>query len=197
MHRIEETWKDVEPSLKIVQTIAVIEVLHSLVGIVRSPIGIVFAQVASRIWVLWAIMDVAPPARAGIFCVLVCASWGLAEVPRYLYYALNLLDAIPDWLFWLRYSLFTVLYPTGISGEVLCMYYAYDYLTQQASSTELAAYTFQIHGLPIPSVSLTQIIIAIMIIYVPGSPYMFMNMVANRKREFKKRWPSGVTKKIA
>lgn len=197
IYRIENTWKDVEPSLKIVQTIAVMEILHSLFGIVRSPVGVVFGQVSSRIWTLWAIMNVAPPARTCVFCALACTSWGLVEVPRYLFYALNLVDAIPDWLFWLRYSLFAILYPTGISGEVGCMYYAYQYLTQQASSSELVAYTFQIPGLPVPPITLSQIIVAIMILYVPGSPYMFMNMVNNRKREFKKKWSKEDAKKVA
>ena len=197
LHRLDNTWNDVEPSLKIVQTIAVMEILHALFGIVRSPVGVVFGQVSSRIWTLWAIMNVAPPARTTIFCVLACTSWGLVEVPRYLFYALNLVDAIPDWLFWLRYSLFAVLYPTVISGEIGCMFYAYQYLTQQASPSELAAYTFQIQGLPIPPITLSHVIIAIMILYVPGSPYMFMNMVNNRKREFKKKWPKEGAKKVA
>ncbi len=39
------------------------------------------------------------------------------EVPRYIFYAVNLYaDTVPAPLFFLRYNLFIVLYPTGISG---------------------------------------------------------------------------------
>ena len=51
------------------------------------------------------------------------ASWAVIEIVRYLFYAAKLVsdnpEAMPYPLFWLRYSLFMVLYPSGISGEVL------------------------------------------------------------------------------
>lgn len=80
--------------------------------------------VFSRVWTLWAVIDTSASAQTSFFCVLACTSWGLVEVPRYLFYALNLLDAVPYPLFWLRYSLFAILYPTGITGELGCMYQA-------------------------------------------------------------------------
>jgi hypothetical protein len=50
-------------------------------------------------------------------CVRVC-SWACVEVPRYTFYAVNLfVDVVPLPLFFLRYNLFMVLYPSGISGE--------------------------------------------------------------------------------
>lgn len=52
-------------------------------------------------------------------CVCACAcSWACVEVPRYTFYAVNLfVDVVPLPLFFLRYNLFMVLYPSGISGE--------------------------------------------------------------------------------
>ncbi len=69
-------------------------------------------------------MNVSPQAQQSYFLALAASSWGLVEVPRYLFYALNLVNAVPYPLFWLRYSLFAVLYPTGITGELGCMYLA-------------------------------------------------------------------------
>jgi hypothetical protein len=108
--------------------------------------------VFSRIFVLWAVIDAADSAKTSIFAALVCSSWSLVEVPRYFFYSLNLLGVAPYFLFWLRYrsgdintsplkqayvsfygvyfvlhphdSLFAVLYPTGIMGELACMYWA-------------------------------------------------------------------------
>lgn len=59
--------------------------------------------VFSRVWTLWAIMDTTKFAQTTLFFTLACTSWGLVEVPRYLFYALNLLNAVPYPLFWLRY----------------------------------------------------------------------------------------------
>jgi very-long-chain (3R)-3-hydroxyacyl-CoA dehydratase len=85
------------------------------------------------------VMHPVSTAQTTTFFTLACTSWGLVEVPRYLFYALNLVNAVPYPLFWLRYryetfpncktaltlsfslSLFAILYPTGITGEVGCM----------------------------------------------------------------------------
>ena len=48
---------------------------------------------------------------------LMAGSWALVEVPRYLFYAANLvMKRVPYPLFFLRYNLFMVLYPSGITG---------------------------------------------------------------------------------
>jgi very-long-chain (3R)-3-hydroxyacyl-CoA dehydratase len=130
-------WDELNLPLKVVQTAAVLVVIHSLVGLVKSPWVTALMKVFSRVWTLWAVMVVAPTAQSSIFTVLACTSWSLVEVPRYLFYALNLIDAVPYFLFWLRYSLFAILYPTGITGEVGCMYLAGVYLAGKSSVSGL------------------------------------------------------------
>ncbi len=78
----------------------------------------------SRVWTLWAVMHISPMSQTSLFFTMACTSWALVEVPRYAFYAMNLLGSVPYPLFWLRYSLFAVLYPTGITGELGCMYYS-------------------------------------------------------------------------
>jgi len=100
------------------------------------------------------------------------ASWSCAEIPRYLFYIFAQLQAaedIPFVLFFLRYSLFMVLYPTGISGECLQMYAFYSGAKLPADQT------------------MVYVTMAIGVVYVFGGPGMVGNMLANRKREFKKR----------
>lgn len=53
--------------------------------------------------------------------VVVVHSWIAVEVPRYLFYAFQLFDAVPAPLKWYRYSAFYILYPTGITGELVSM----------------------------------------------------------------------------
>lgn len=112
-------------------------------------------------------MNVAPTAQTNVFTALACTSWSLVEVPRYLFYATKELSMTPNWLQWLRYSLFAVLYPTGISGELGCMYYAYLEL-MVSKDTSL--------------VFLSHTIAAVVLTYIPGSPTMFMHMVQERRK---------------
>lgn len=73
--------------------------------------------VLSRLAVLWGIVHVAPPAQVHWAFALMAISWSLVEVPRYVFYLWKLVsNSVPYWLLWVRYSLFIVLYPTGITG---------------------------------------------------------------------------------
>ncbi len=108
-------WGVIETLLKIVQTMAIFEVLHALFGLVRSPVGSTFMQgtltyelirqvpyltqcvvrlVSSRLFLVWAINVLCPDSRYHWGFILMVASWSLVEVPRYAFYALNLLDAV-------------------------------------------------------------------------------------------------------
>jgi hypothetical protein len=109
---------------------------------------------------------------------LMVLSWSLVEVPRYAFYVVAIItgDATkktPYPLFWLRYSLFAVLYPTGITGELTVMRTA----AQDPSFINVVGQVGAwIYGIALP------------LIYLPGSPFMIMNMIANRKSAFRKRF---------
>lgn len=174
---INDIWTDVELPLKIVQTAACLEVLHSMIGLVKSPWVTALMQVFSRVWTLWAVMNIAPPAQSSIFTVLACTSWGLVEVPRYLFYALNLINFVPYPLFWLRYSLFAILYPTGITGEVGCMFLAAQHLI--GSFTAESYYKMSTENM-----ILFSLIFIVALTYIPGSPTMYGHMVKTRRKQF-------------
>lgn len=133
-------------------------------------------QVFSRIWALWLIIHICPEAQTSIFASLACISWGLVEVPRYLFYAAGSSKS-PYPLQWLRYSLFAILYPTGITGELGCMYTTLLYLRANPD-----LYTMNIGEV---NIAFWHVIIFIFIVYVPGSPFMYMNMVRNRRKWLK------------
>lgn len=50
---------------KYVQTLAVMEVVHAAIGIVRSPVGTVLSQVASRLWAVWGVVEMCPSVSTG------------------------------------------------------------------------------------------------------------------------------------
>jgi hypothetical protein len=105
-------------------------------------------------------------------------SWSLVEVFRYMFYAAAIISGdstkgTPYPLFWLRYSLFAVLYPTGITGEMTV------FLKAAAAPAFGGLYGGSVgfvYAKLLPA------------IYVVGSLPMIMNMVGNRKSAMKKRF---------
>lgn len=75
-------------------------------------------QVASRLFLVWAVCWPFPQLNVSAFYSSMLIAWSLSEIIRYSYFALKQVDAVPSWLHWLRYSAFLVLYPVGISSEV-------------------------------------------------------------------------------
>jgi very-long-chain (3R)-3-hydroxyacyl-CoA dehydratase len=164
------------------------EILHSLVGFVKSPWSTTFLQgllslpllfsslitfvdfflflsclVFSRVWTLWAVMNISPTVYQSTFFTLACTSWALVEVPRYLFYAVNLMGPVPYPLFWLRYSLFAILYPTGITGELGCMYMAVAHLIGGRVKS-----LNEIFALPRNNLILLVFIVLVILTYIPG-----------------------------
>ncbi|KAI0256412.1 tyrosine phosphatase-like protein [Lactifluus subvellereus] len=102
-----------------VQSAAVLEVLHVLLGLVRSPLPTTAVQVASRLFSVWGIAARFPSAQRSPFYASMVLSWALTEVVRYTFYATALVGWEPAPLVWARYSTFFVLYPTGAGSEAL------------------------------------------------------------------------------
>ena len=105
-----------------VQSLAVLEVIHVLLGLVRSPLPTTIIQVSSRLILVWGIIERFPHTHSSPIYTTMVLAWALTEVPRYAYYALSLAGCgVPTWLTWIRYSTFYVLYPVGAGSEALIM----------------------------------------------------------------------------
>jgi len=190
--RLEGVDYDFGVLLKWVQTAASMEILHAMLGVVRASAFTTILQVFSRVWVIWAVFDVAPVSTTNFFTLLCVTSWASVEVPRYSYLAAKELSKLfagtkedeaaaeaPYFLKWIRYSLFAVLYPTGISGELGCMYHTIQYLLENPVSVPLYV---QPELPPIFSVPLLWLIIGVGLTYVNGAPTMYTHMVKQREK---------------
>lgn len=154
-------WNNVQLPLAIFQTLQLIEVVHCIVGLVPSNPIITFEQIISRILVVWGVALPFASSRDSLGIFLITGSWSLAEITRYLYYALNILNVVPYLLTWCRYSFFLVLYPSGVTGELLTIYAS---LNEIAKNPNIA--------LALPnflnvSVHYDIILMGIMLLYVP------------------------------
>lgn len=104
------------PLLVGTQSLATLEILHSLLGLVRAPIFTTAMQVASRLLVVWGVMylfhgedgivgSAQQGAQTGDLAFLGClTAWGVTECIRYGFFALQVLGTgVPGWWTWLRY----------------------------------------------------------------------------------------------
>ena len=98
---------------------------------------------------------------------LVASCWGLTEIVRYSWYALNLVGRPTAMHTWLRYSTFVLLYPAGVLGELLCL---------RAALPELEALT--VLGVSLASVTRY----AVFPSYAIGLPLLYSHMLTQRSR---------------
>ncbi|KAJ8765786.1 hypothetical protein K2173_014908 [Erythroxylum novogranatense] len=177
----QHVYNAVEKPLQLAQTAAVLEILHSLVGLVRSPISATLPQIGSRLYVLWPILHSFPEVRTHFFVSSLVISWSITEIIRYSFFGTKeALGAAPSWLMWLRYSTFLLLYPTGISSEVGLIYLALPYIKKSEKYCVRMPNTWNF--------SFDNFYAAILVlgIYVPGSPHMYTYMLGQRKKALSK-----------
>ncbi|KAI5693987.1 hypothetical protein M8J75_009056 [Diaphorina citri] len=130
INKTTSLWDTVQWTVIIFQNAALIEVVNVALGFVKSNLALTFFQVMSRVMVVVGVLIATPtgPASPGLpLCLL---AWTITEIIRYLFYALNLINAVPDILVWCRYTFFIALYPIGITGELLCIWWAQSYVAE-------------------------------------------------------------------
>eukprot|EP00923_Selenidium_pygospionis_P034107 GHVN01059604.1.p1 GENE.GHVN01059604.1~~GHVN01059604.1.p1 ORF type:complete len:753 (+),score=46.21 GHVN01059604.1:2507-4765(+) len=161
------------PVLITVQLGAVLEVLHAAIGLVRSSVAVTAMQVSSRLLAVYVLLS-SHDARVhwGSGCMIL--AWSLAEIPRYALYTALLLKKSPYPLFWMRYSGFIVLYPIGITGELI----SFSVALRDPTFTGGMIPTFLLHGF----------YKFVMLLYIPGSPFMWYNLYSIRGAQMKKRF---------
>lgn len=162
---------------KYTQSLAVLEILHSALGIIRSPLPTTALQVASRLFVIWVVVEpfyavTAPSA----FYVSMLLAWSLSEVVRYGYFALALNGGVPGfegygvprWLSWARYNTFYVLYPVGIGSECVLIWKA----SKEAERLVVRAGYW-----------------AVLAVYVPGSYVLYTHMIKQKRKAVRGKAP--------
>jgi len=173
---LEGLWEVTEGPLKLFQTAMILEVLHCIVGLVRSSPVTTAMQIVSRVFITWAMLDWIPETRTGPGIMFCLAAWPLAEMVRYLYYLANALGWVPYLLTWCRYSFFLVLYPAGVLGETLSCYWALPYCRDHrpldVTMPNPLNFTFSTY----------YVLVAIMTLYIPGLPFMYTYMLSQRKK---------------
>jgi len=164
-------------SLKLFQTLAALEILHSAIGIVRSPLMTTIVQIFSRVFVVWGICEFIPGVKTGTIGVpIFIVAWTVTEVIRYSFYFFTLIGYVPYVLKWLRYTLFIGLYPLGVTGELLAVYAG----IQQSKKHHL--YEFNLPNKANFSFSFVAFLVIFAVSYIPVFPQLYLYMFSQRKK---------------
>jgi very-long-chain (3R)-3-hydroxyacyl-CoA dehydratase len=173
------------PLLLPTQTLAVLEVFHALLGLVRASPLTTGMQVASRLLLVWGVLyrypnlvsttdiwgrPAAGEAYASVALAGMLTAWCTTEVIRYGYfvYTLGVSPRLPGWLLWLRYNTFFVLYPLGISSECALIWMAMRGPAAKAKEGGMQMFY--------------KLVLAV---YVPGSYILYTHMMAQRRKVLK------------
>ncbi|KAH8780258.1 tyrosine phosphatase-like protein [Diaporthe sp. PMI_573] len=159
------------PSVRITvlltQSLAALDVLHSIIGLVNAPVLTGFVQVAGRSTVLWLVIENYQSSAFSPFYGLMVLAWSAADAIRYLYFATKLIGGHQySNLTWLRYSAFYILYPVGIASEVGVVYNTVSEAWKLGYYSHAWAY------------------IAAALLYIPAAPTLFNHMIRQRRKTF-------------
>ncbi|KAF8538153.1 tyrosine phosphatase-like protein [Trichophaea hybrida] len=149
-----------------IQSLAVLEILHLLLGLLRSSLPTTIIQVSSRLLLVWGICDIfSAPQQSSAYASMVFA-WAVTEVCRYSYYIVQLGGGESKTLSWLRYNTFFVLYPLGAGSEAWCIYRALP----EAWEMSRVYYWF---------------LVVILVTYIPGLFNQYTHMMRQRRKNMR------------
>ncbi|CAH3179259.1 unnamed protein product [Porites lobata] len=156
-------YSSVEKPLQVFQSAAILEVLHCAIGLVPSSVVLTAFQVASRLFLTWAIAYSVPQIQDSPGVTAFILAWSITEVIRYAFYAFSLLGSLPYFLQWCRYTFFFILYPIGVTGELVSIYSSLRYVSKSGlysvSMPNAVNFSFDFH----------LFLIMVMLSYIPSN----------------------------
>lgn len=173
---VDEVYREVEWTLKIFQTAAILEVLHCAIGLVPSSVVLTAFQVASRVFLTWGVAHSVTGVQSNLGITLFLFAWTITEIIRYSLYALSILGIVPYLLQWCRYTFFIVLYPIGVTGELMTIYYALPYVRKANLYTVTLPNFYNI------SFNYYYTLHVIMASYLFIFPQLYCHMLAQRRK---------------
>ncbi|XP_030342882.1 very-long-chain (3R)-3-hydroxyacyl-CoA dehydratase 2 isoform X1 [Strigops habroptila] len=108
--------------------------------------------------------------------LLFVVAWTITEIIRYSFYTFSLLNHLPYLIKWARYTLFIVLYPMGVSGELLTIYAALPFVRQSG------LYSISLPNKYNFSFDYYTFLILVMISYIPIFPQLYFHMLHQRRK---------------
>lgn len=170
------TWPAVGAAVVFAQSIALIEPVLCLAGVIKSNVFTVCMQLLVRNIVLLLAVNRHAELQEHVAVFLFAFAWILSEVIRFPWLTCKVLGTPPPLLSLIRYSLPLVLYPLGGIGEAWTMWRARYVLNEpdvliRAGGIDVTL-THVVHFLYMPA-------------YLPGFAYLYFNAVKRFQKELR------------
>jgi len=172
--------------VQIFQSLMILEVIHAILGLVRSPVFTSALQITSRLVIIWPVSWRVATARSSMGVGIYVLAWSITEVVRYSFYAMGLFKQCPYIIQWARYTFFIFLYPMGVIGELWTIWAALPEVKRQK------IYTIEMPNRANFSFSYYHALIFFMLLYIPLFPQLYLYMFAQRKKVLGQQTAEGV-----
>ncbi|XP_027322403.3 very-long-chain (3R)-3-hydroxyacyl-CoA dehydratase 3 [Anas platyrhynchos] len=116
-----DTFHTISDMMYFCQTLALMEVVNALIGLVRSPLIPAIIQVFGRNFILFVVLGSLEEMQSKAVVFFVFYFWSIIELFRYPYYMLSCIGIEWKPLTWLRYTTWIPLYPLGGLAEAVCL----------------------------------------------------------------------------
>ncbi|OXB68979.1 hypothetical protein ASZ78_003448 [Callipepla squamata] len=120
-HSFYDTFHTIADMMYFCQTLALMEILNSLIGLVRSPLIPAVIQVFGRNFILFVVLGSLEEMQSKAVVFFLFYFWSIIELFRYPYYMLSCMGIEWKPLTWLRYTSWIPLYPLGGLAEAVCL----------------------------------------------------------------------------
>ena len=176
---LQEIYLNTHIILECCQYGAFLEIIYTMLGIVKSNIFATSIQILGRITIVIILQFF--PSSVSYGYLLLSFGWSIIELVRYLYYILSLIQKdfinfnIPYLLIWCRYSFFVVLYPIGVSGEII---------TTWNAKKDFSKYIlWKNHDFKL---TLSDMVYPAYILYIPSLIFLYGYLFKQRKKVLKR-----------
>ncbi|KAH8378482.1 hypothetical protein KR093_011646 [Drosophila rubida] len=169
-------WDFTRLAVIIFQNAAAVEVLNSVFGLVKSNPTVTLLQVFSRMMLVVGVVMATPTGKLSPGLPIALFAWCFTEIIRYGFYALNIIKFVPYFVLYLRYTTFIALYPIGVTGEMLCFWWAQRY------ARDHSVWSLEMPNKLNATFSYYIFLWIIMIGYIPVFPHLFFHMWTLRRK---------------
>lgn len=169
-------WDYTRLAVIIFQNAAFVEILNAVFGLVKSNPVVTTFQVFSRMMVVVGVVMATPTGKVSPGLPIALFAWSITEIIRYGFYALNIIKVVPKFVVFLRYTTFIALYPIGVTGELLCFWWAQRY------ARENSVWSLEMPNKLNATFSYYALLWIVMLGYIPIFPQLYMHMFTLRRK---------------
>ncbi|XP_030045644.1 very-long-chain (3R)-3-hydroxyacyl-CoA dehydratase 3 [Microcaecilia unicolor] len=157
------------------QMLAVLEIIHPLIGLVKSGIFTSVLQVFGRNFILFVVLGCLEEMQNKAVVFFIFYSWSIIEIIRYPFYMLACMDTEWRYLTWLRYTIWIPLYLIGGGSEAIAVIQAIPIVNETGKFSIMLPYL----GL---SISFSLFLYAYLILSIIGLALNYRHLYKQRQR---------------